>query len=214
VRKKLKDFIDYEKNPRFSKALDEICENVVGKTMFKVLMTKMMLQDKRMRICEHSNPEVGSCYEDNIVYINLSFYEISGVGIPDRQYYYVDEENGIKMKPKSLAGSIFHEFCHGLHDISDTYMKKENDTICLDETILGSIWTADEELCTVTCFNNDPICDHCFDFCQSILKKYTFYPRYTHGGWNGGDDSAIRSYLLRYLPLSQKYMDGWREYMV
>jgi hypothetical protein len=32
VRKKLDEFIDYGKNPRFSKALDEICDNLVGQT--------------------------------------------------------------------------------------------------------------------------------------------------------------------------------------
>ncbi|MDR2723667.1 MAG: hypothetical protein LBB25_00465, partial [Holosporaceae bacterium] len=54
VREKLDDFIDYGKNPRFSKALDEICENVVGRTMFKVLLTKMMSQGKRMCITPYA----------------------------------------------------------------------------------------------------------------------------------------------------------------
>ncbi|MDR2724288.1 MAG: hypothetical protein LBB25_03755, partial [Holosporaceae bacterium] len=84
VRKKLDDFIDYEKNPRFSVTLDEICENIVGRTMFKMLMTKLMLQHKTMRICEHHNPNKGSYYEDNAVYVNLSFYDASGIGIPSR----------------------------------------------------------------------------------------------------------------------------------
>jgi hypothetical protein len=40
---------------------------------------------------------------------------------------------------------------------------------------MKEVWDHDEELRTITCFNNDPICDHCFDLCQSILKKTNFF---------------------------------------
>jgi hypothetical protein len=213
VRKKLDDFIDYGENPRFSKALDEICENLVGRTMFKVLMTKMILQHKTMSMCEHHNPKIGSYYQNNIVYINLSFYEVSGIGIPSRQYYYIDEKHQVKTKLKSLAGSIFHEFCHGLHHVSETHKEYSVYVLCISEA-LKYVWGEDEELRTITCFNNDPICDHCFDFCQSILKKQSFRPRYSHGGRRGKDDSEKRNNLLLHLPHSQKYMDGWKEYVI
>jgi hypothetical protein len=213
VRKKLDEFIDYDKNPRFSAALDEICENIVGRTMFKVLMTKLSLQHKTMRICEHNDPKEGSRYKDNAVYINLSFYEVSGVGVPSRQYYYIDEKHQISTKLKSLAGSIFHEFCHGLHHVSKTRKKSGIYLLCVSEA-LQYVWGKDEELRTITCVDGDPICDHCFDFYQSILEKQPFRPRYSHGGWRGDDDSEKRSDLLLRLPQSQKYMDGWREYMV
>jgi hypothetical protein len=205
--------VDYGKNPRFSKALNEICENLVGRTMFKVLMTKMILRHKTMRICEHHSLLHGSSYKDNAVYINLSFYNASGTGIADRQYYYVDKGNQIKTKLKSLAGSVFHEFCHGLHDIGGT-TKPDNIYIFCASDELRRIWSEDKELCTIACCNSDPICDHCFDFYQSILNKCLFYPRYAHKSWTGGEDSVLRSNLLRYLPQSQKYMDGWKEYIV
>ncbi|MDR2107693.1 MAG: hypothetical protein LBO73_04225 [Holosporaceae bacterium] len=213
VRKKLDEFINYGKNPRFSKALDEICKNLVGRTMFRVLMTKMQTEEKRMHIIPYEDN--GSRYMEYVVYINLSFYDASGTGIPSRQYYYIDDEkHEIKTKLKSLAGSIFHEFCHGLHHVSETYIPKKKNVLCLDDTPLGDVWNKDEELRTITCFNNDPICDHCFDLCQSILKKQSFRPRYSHGGWHGKDDSEKRSCLLLHLPHSQEFMDGWREYMI
>jgi hypothetical protein len=146
--------------------------------------------------------------------VNLSFYDAFGIGISNRQYCYIDEKHQIDTKLKSLAGSIFHEFCHGLHHVSVTHIPEEENVWCLDGTPLGYVWNKDEELRTITCFNNDPICDHCFDFYQSILKKCTFYPRYSHGGRHEKDDSEKRNNLLLHLPQSQKYMDGWKEYVI
>jgi hypothetical protein len=186
VRKKLDEFIDYGKNPRFSKALDEICENIVGRTMFKVLMTKLQIEKKRMYIVPYEGN--GSGYDKFVVYVNLSFYEENGEGVPLRHYFYIDDKNEIKMKLKSLAGSIFHEFCHGLHDVSET--EKAENIICRDETDFGQTWDHDEELRTITCFEHDPICDHCFDFCQSILKNEPFQPRYSHKGHNEVDEPS------------------------
>ncbi|MDR0695701.1 MAG: hypothetical protein LBF56_02960, partial [Holosporales bacterium] len=40
VRNALDNVIDYDRS-LFSKALDEICNNIVGNTMFKLLLTKL-----------------------------------------------------------------------------------------------------------------------------------------------------------------------------
>jgi hypothetical protein len=137
VRKKLDDFIDYGKNPRFSAALDEICENIIGRTMFKVLMTKMMLLHKTMHITHHDGD--GSYYEKYVVYVNLSFYKENGTGIPSRYYFYIDEKGEIKLKLKSVAGSIFHEFCHGLHDVSGTHISSKRNVLCARYTFQSSV---------------------------------------------------------------------------
>jgi hypothetical protein len=212
VRAKLDDFIDYGKNPRFSKALDEICANIVGRTMFRVLMTKLHIQKNNVRLVPHDDK--GSKYKEYIVYVNLSFYKENGEGIPSRYYYYIDKKGKIKMKLKSLAGSIFHEFCHGLHHISKT--KKSQNILCLDGSDIQEAWTKDEELRTIACFGHDPICDHCFDFCQSIMKNETFLPRYSHGGYEGESEPTARKLQKYYkaIPISQKYMDGWKEYVL
>jgi hypothetical protein len=211
VRKRLDEFIDYEKNPRFSAALDEICENIVGRTMFKVLITKLTVQHKTMCITTHYEGN-GSMYDESVVYVNLSFYEENGEGIP--YHFYIDKKGEIKLKLKSLAGSIFHEFCHGLHDVSGT--RKVKNIMCQNETDFGSLWTEDEELRTITCFNSDPICDHCFDLCQSILKNELFHPRYSYYSYKGEKEPSFHILRKHYscIKASQKYMDGWKEYML
>jgi hypothetical protein len=219
VREKLSDFVDYGNHPRFAKMLDEICANLVGRTMFKLLITKMIVKDMiktrgKIRILEYSDD--GSKYSpssrDFAVKINPIFYEENGVGISSRQYYCVNT-NKIEPKLKSLAGSMFHEFCHSLHDVSRT---TKRNAICLAGTMYKYIWGNDEELRTIACFNHDPICDHCFDFVQSNMKGEAFRPRYAHniGYMDPLKDVENRRELLRYLHLSQKYMDGWKEYVI
>jgi hypothetical protein len=214
VRRKLDEVVDYGKNPRFSKALDEICENPVGKTMFKVLIIKMQAEKKTMRIWQHAGN--GSYYEEYVVYVNLSFYEENGAGISSRRYFYLDKRGKIGTKLKSLAASIFHEFCHGLHDISETYTDDRKNVLCLERSLFGKIWGDDEELRTITCFNDDPICDHCFDLCRSIRENEQFRPRYSHGGYVGETEPSELCLKEWYecIPDSQKFMDGWKEYVI
>jgi hypothetical protein len=127
ARKKLDDFIDCGENSRFSQALDEICENIVGKTMFRVLMAKTMagnvLKSKgKIKIKDQYERDKGSRYSPGelAVKINPDFYELDGTGKPERKYYGINEKVEIETKLKSMVGSIFHEFCHVLHDISGT----------------------------------------------------------------------------------------------
>jgi hypothetical protein len=94
--------------------------------------------------------------------------------------------------------------------------EKAENVICQDKTDFGNLWGDDEELRTITCFEHDPICDHCFDFCQSILKNEPFCPRYTHCGHKGEKEPSAHRLRKYYncIPASQKYMDGWKEYML
>jgi hypothetical protein len=142
VREKLNDFVGYDTNPRFSTAntrfsvaLDEICANIVGRTMFKVLMTKMtsgniLKTNGKIRVLQCT--EDGSRYSpqsrDFAVKINSDFYELDGTGISDRRYYGITKNGKIRTKLKSMAGSMFHEFCHALHHISGTE-KSHNETV-------------------------------------------------------------------------------------
>jgi hypothetical protein len=61
----------------------------------------------------------------------VNLYDSSGVGIPERQYYYIDDSGNVVHKLKSLPGSIFHEFSHGVHEIEGVVSKK-NSEISLD----------------------------------------------------------------------------------
>ncbi|MDR2067811.1 MAG: hypothetical protein LBP41_02365 [Holosporaceae bacterium] len=221
VRRKLADFVKYDGNPMISRALDEICANVVGRTMFKVLMAKMKVQKRKsLKIEKIHDPEEGSFYEDGVVYVN--FYESNGAGKNGRYYFYIKKENReIKMKLKSLAGSIFHEFCHALHDISGTHISSEKNVLCIDETLFKDIWDDDEELRAICCVDNDPICDHCFDMVQSIMKSELFRPRYSHGGCI--DEPGLAGCCPKSVDLSkfedcinasEVFMNGWRKYSI
>jgi hypothetical protein len=72
------------------------------------------------------------------------------------------------------------------------------------------------ELRTICCVNHDPICDHCFDLVQSIIKNEPFCPRYAHNigyrGKNPTKDEKKRRKLRKHLPESRIFMDGWKEY--
>jgi hypothetical protein len=221
VRKKLNEFVDHGDNPRFSKALDEICANLVGRTLFKILITKMISDDtlksrEKVKIIEYDGD--GSRYSplssDFAIKINFNFYDDDDIGIEERQYYCIDETGTIKTKLKSLTGSIFHEFCHCLHDVSGTRMG----FACSASVKLRTIWGKDEEIRTITCYHHDPICDHCFDFCQSILKRTRFYPRYGHNKRYiksaPAMDAKNRDELSKNFHESKVLMDGWKEYMI
>jgi hypothetical protein len=173
-----------------------------------VLITKLQVEKELMSITPYTGN--GSRYEEYRVYINLSLYEENGTGISSRKYLYIDEKGEIKTKLKSLTGSIFHEFCHGLHDVSGTDVFGI-ETICTMHKILGA-WSNDEELRTITCFNHDPLCDHCFDLCQSISKNEKFLPRYSHGGCRG--TAKLDEKYTNCISASQKFMDSWKEYML
>jgi hypothetical protein len=215
VRKKLNESVDYGKNPRFSAALDEICANIVGRTMFKLLITKTSAHKQTMQILEHTVEKYGSYYSENVVYINLNRYEADGSGKTYKQYYGIIKKEEVQPKLKSLAGSMFHEFCHALHHISGTRMKHKIYNICASPE-LREVWGEDEEFRTINCHRGDPICDHCFDLVQSILKIKLFLPRCSHNiGYrskNDAEDHPNRQFLLQHFLKHKDQLEGWREY--
>jgi hypothetical protein len=187
VRSKLDTVIDYDKSV-FSKVLDNICNNIVGNTMFKLLLTKLPTEQK-IKITNISKMEAhktiieqnGSSYANYDVWINAALYNSAGLGIEERQYYHVDIDGNIVPKRKTLAGSLFHEFTHCLHHVEDEdrYIAYSDIKSLPD----GNLWSTKEELRTITGYDKemyDPIYDHVFDYYQSIMKKELFYPRYSH----------------------------------
>jgi hypothetical protein len=94
----------------------------------------------------------------------------------------------------------------------------KKNVLCMEDTPFKNIWGNDEELRTITCFNGDPICDHCFDLVQSIMKKEPFRPRYAHNkGYRKNNipkDTKNRKKLRKSLSVFQKYMDGCKAYAI
>jgi hypothetical protein len=146
------------------------------------------------------------------VKVNLSRYNDDGTGTPERQYYCVDDNSNITTKHKSLAGSLFHEFTHCLHHIEDRkmydlYRHSKPYTIPGDEE---NPWTNREERRTISGYIDDeildPICDHMFDYFQSISKGVSFSQRYSHLGRDENDDEDIVIKLQKYLQFDKKLM--------
>jgi hypothetical protein len=183
VREKLNTFVDYGGNPRFSTALDEICTNVVGRTMFKMLMRKLP-SGQMLKITDIGPVEAlsslskqkGSSYENYEVKINLNVYDRYGLGIPEKQYYCIDKDD-ITIKLKSIAGSIFHEFTHCLHETEDATRYA---LYGAGAPLKGNPWTDKEERRTISGYieadvywpvdTYDPICDNCFHLYDAIAK--------------------------------------------
>ncbi|MDR2664087.1 MAG: hypothetical protein LBB14_00965, partial [Puniceicoccales bacterium] len=144
-----------------------------------------------------------------------------GNGVSARQYYYVDKDGEIVPKPKTLAGTIFHEFCHALHDIERTGEISEGNRLAGTNAILAYTWGNDEELRTIAgCTlgpKYDPLCDHCYDLCICLDRGLTFYPRYSHEGHDSAsgdrEEAGKRRKLQAHFSESQKIMGGWRDYV-
>jgi hypothetical protein len=109
--------------------------------------------------------------------INLNVYDRSGIGIPERQYYCVDEGGNISLKLKSLSGSIFHEFTHCLHYAEGGRTKVKT----------YDVWDTREERRTISGYIDpggfDPICDNCFHLYDSIVHGAPYMPRIGHCGY-------------------------------
>jgi hypothetical protein len=190
--------------------------------MFRILLTKLPTEQKikitNISKMEEKKPLIkqqGSSYHNYEVRINLNMYNDNGTGIPGRHYYGVDSNGNIVHKPKSLARSIFHEFTHCLHHIEDAvrYDAHSNEK-SLPKGILRNTWTNKEERRTISGYMDDetydPICDHMFDYHQSIMKKEPFCPRYSHWGYDAnecGDDENTKTELQQYLKLDKKLMN-------
>jgi hypothetical protein len=193
----------------FNRALDNICSNIVGNTMFKLLLVKVS-RARKIHLVNYD--EGGSLFspKDYAVKINLSLYDSEGVGIPSRQYYYIKEDGALGTKLKSLSGSIFHELVHGLHYVSEG--QYANTVLCQDGSAMKEIWSKDEELRTITGYMYskpyDPICDHIFDY---SLHGAQFCPRYGHLGWQNGCDRNP-PILVDNLADQMVYLKGWNAY--
>jgi hypothetical protein len=196
VRERLHEFIDYD-TKLFTHALDDICRNIVGVTLFRLFLTKMAPGAPKIKIEnigpaqqeKHRNQladQEGTSYKNNIVKINPNLYDSSGKGIPERQYYFVEKNGRVIRKEKSMPGSIFHEFVHALHEIEDKAQYEEygKDKFC-------QYWTDKEERRTISGYMDrniyDPISENCFNLCNSITDRKPFHPRISHMGFAIGD---------------------------
>jgi hypothetical protein len=193
-------------------ALSVICNNVVGRTLLKLLMIKHGSSSEKIGLVNYQ--ENGSCYDKTIkaILVNLSLYQPDGSGVPNRQYYSVDPANNIVLKQKSLEKSIFHELVHCLHYTNDG--KYAENILCREGSAMKGIWDDDEELRTITGYMCgqacDPICDHVFDY---SLHGGPFCPRYGHGGWSDGEEEDETLLDLEENLINQTaYLSGWTAY--
>jgi hypothetical protein len=163
----------------FDQYLDEICNNTVGNTILRLLIANIRTRTPTRKInLRNDLKSDGSFYRssESLVSVNFSYYDDKGIGIPDRDYYGVSNDNTIQIKGKTLVGSLFHELTHALHDV-------EGSKNC---TKLDDYWGNTEERRTISGHINettfDPICDNCFDLYKSLKNHSPFCPRIGHCG--------------------------------
>jgi hypothetical protein len=135
----------------------------------------------------------GSSYGNGEVLINLNLYENeTGTGIKERQYYFVDQYGIPLKKLKSVANSLFHEFTHCLHDAENSdlyslYCQPPGEKDPNEEYI---VWSNSEEERTIAGFippnTYDPICENCFDLCNTVAQRTKYRPRIGHFGYQKG----------------------------
>jgi hypothetical protein len=222
VRKRTNDFVDY--GPEFAAALDEITSNVVGRTLFRLIVTKarMRKNGEKIRLLPYDGSVNQYSLKEFAVKINLRMFNQNGEGVGDCQYYYMDAKGDVVPKAKTLSGTIFHEFCHALHDIERTGEIADGNQLAGTNEILCYTWGNDEELRTIAgCTlgpKYDPICDHCYELCICLDRSRIFFPRYSHDGYDAScgdhEEAARRRKLLAHFSESRVIMNGWRAYVL
>jgi hypothetical protein len=233
VRGELDKFIDYDKS-LFSEVLDDICDNIVGRTMFKILIIKLT-PGQRIKIVNIGHIEEGkllieqegSSYLNYAVKINPNVYDSDGVGLPERQYYCLNEKDNIAIKRKSIVGSLFHEFTHCLHHIEDVVRYKAYRRASISE-----FWTNKEESRTISgyvgadCYTAsdiyDPICDNCFEIYKAVSNKnpdnlqVTYNLRIGHIGYKKGKREYSDKWLSEFYQTSNANFNlAWpKQYLI
>ncbi|MDR2030179.1 MAG: hypothetical protein LBP65_01790 [Puniceicoccales bacterium] len=221
VRERLGEILAYD--AIFSPVLDEICSNIVGRTLFRLLSTKASIAGKEQKIRLVNRAINGSYYsrKDFAILTNRNLFDDNGLSRDGSQYYCLDNAGGIGAKPATLTSILFHEFCHALHDLEKISEITEAGELHRSNAILGRTWDNAEELRTIAgCIYGiaqDPLCDHCLDLHLSLAGGRPFFPRYSHRGFDAQtpqrEEEIGRRELLSYLSESRKIMDGWRRYV-
>jgi hypothetical protein len=227
IKERIDEVIDYDKS-LFSMALDEICKNIVGNTMFRLLVSKKP-PGRRLRIVDIGpeqtgkllSKQKGSSYKNYSVKINSNVYSRDGVGIPERQYYCVDERDNVSLKMKSLSASLFHEFTHFLHHVEDR--RRYSEYSAENSLPDGDIWHTKEERRTISGYIDpgiyDPICDNCFRLYDSLVSGKLYTPRIGHCGYRSNradQDEENRTKLSAYLPTpeAKEIIENFQKYVL
>jgi hypothetical protein len=203
--------------------------------MFKILIIKLPAGQK-IKI-KNIGPEwkkrplvtqAGSSYDDYEVWINPNVYDGDGVGIPERQYYCLNEKDNIAIKRKSMAGSMFHEFTHCLHHIEDAekYIAYSDLNSLPKYDGKDNPWSDKEELRTITGYNDnvyDTICDNCFEIYEAVSSKkpdslqVTYNLRVGHIGYRSDlpdKDKENIEELQKYITFNKKVVEHWKGYLI
>lgn len=201
VRRKLDEFIDYD--PIFSDSLDKICENFVGRTMLHLFIKQMNIEKKdKIRLVNNTSAH-GSSFSSSefMITVNADLYDDSGMGI-NGYYGSIKDEHLIPIR-KTIFSSIFHEFCHALHNISQTiHFSRGVQLNDFDRMIFSSInkpndRDAHSELRVITGYIKDgqfdPISCYYYDLYEYLSgHSKEFLPRYGHFGYRVKDGTIYK----------------------
>jgi hypothetical protein len=189
TRKEIDSYIKYDNV--FSSHLDEICNNIVGNTMVKLLLVHIKNNPESKFEIENSSVENSFCLEKKKLYMNLSRYNSSG--IKDIPQCGINEKEEFIEKKSNITEGLFHELCHALHYISGSVKKKRTtlEHIYKHSQVCVSLWQGpgrnDEELYNITGFystetkmNFDPVNCNMFGICDSCQSGSPIIQRVFH----------------------------------
>lgn len=166
----------------------------IYKNIDKVILRARKVLDSRKFLLEIGDK---NCFQPHItsqckVIINFSLYKDDGYSRIGGHYYISSILDGdsviLGCKQKTLCGSIFHEFLHGLHEIEGR-RRSQDDTLLLlyTDPIYRRKWSNDEELLNITgvfysvgTWMVDPISIRRFDMSQTTLSAIERMPRHLH----------------------------------
>jgi hypothetical protein len=137
IRKEIDIFVKHE--PIFNPYLDEICDNVVGSTMLKLLVAN--IKAKGLRPLRIRKGQENQFFPDiNTVHIAPKLYGPDGYNT--NIFCGINRDGALVEKRLTMCDGIFHELCHAFH----TYSHKEKFTTdYLDVVYAGNqnkyLWT-------------------------------------------------------------------------
>jgi hypothetical protein len=178
----------------FDMYLDEICENVVGNTMLKLMIANAKAQKLPTLLKIETGPKNRFSPKKNTVYINPSLYGEDGYKIS--MFYGINRERGLTQKRLTMYDGLFHELCHAFHTC---FGKRKSTADYLDAVYAGReekyLWTYkqsdrkcenDEEMYIITGYywdsgrSFDPISCNMFDICKHASDNKSIVQRMFH----------------------------------
>jgi hypothetical protein len=175
----------------FDTYLDNICNNIVGNTMMRLLIANV-----KVRGISGVKIEVGAGDDEfdpnsNTVFINPSKYDsVSGRSLVASCG--IDRSRNPVEKYRTIVDVLFHELCHAFHWNSGKLTSSNIRNTSVISSIYGmhrsgALWKWDEEVYNITGYyfgGFDPISCNMYDICKYSSNPDSIVQRIFHVSWD------------------------------